>query len=355
MKVLFVFNHPAPYKVNLLNELSSHHEIDVIFERKKNSNRPNEFYYKEQYSFNCKFIKGIPLGEENFLSFELKKFIKSNYKNYDLIIMNGYSTLAEMIALRFMIKHHIPYSLYINGGIVKRNNRLKFKIKKYFISNASSYFSPSIKSDEYLIYYGANQKSIYHYVYSTIYSNDVFFDRKSKQINSMQDLHFVTFGQFIPRKNNMQLLELCKKYGLKLTLIGSGKEETKYRKFIKQNKLENSITIKPFLKHSDLLKELRNYDCFITLSKEDIYGHMINEALSQGLPAICSSKIVSAHKLINKDTGVIVDINNEESIKAALNYIVNNFNNFKCRDIRDQNTIEDMIESHLSILKEMEK
>lgn len=355
MKILFVFNHPAPYKVNLLNKLAAHHEIDVVFERKQNSNRPKDFYYNEKYHFNYTFIKGIYLGEENCFSFELKDIIKKNHDNYDLIIMNGYSTIAEILAIKYMIKHKIPYALYINGGIIKNDSKSKFNLKKKLISNASCYFSPSNKASEYLIHYGANPKVIHHYTYSTIYKGEIYLDKIQKNITSLKDINFVTFGQFIPRKNNMQLLELCKKYSLNLTLIGSGVEETKYKEFIKNNEIDHLVTIKQFLRHSDLLKELRNYDCFITFSKEDIYGHMINEALSQGLPTICSNKIVSAYKLINKNSGMMIDIESESEIKSALDYIVNNYNNFNCQAVSEQNTIEAMVESHLTILKELEK
>ncbi len=355
MKILFVFNHPAPYKVNLLNELSAYHQWDVIFERRKNSNRPKDFYYKECFLFNCFFIKGLPIGEENCFSFGIKNYIKKHHQEYDLIIMNGFSTFAEMFAIHYMIKHHIPYVLYINGGIPKKDSKLKYNLKKYFISNAFCYFSPSIKSDEYLLYYGANKETIFHYIYSTIYSNEVSSRKTNRKISKISDLHFVTFGQFIARKNNMQLLELSKKYNFPLTLIGSGQEEKKYKQFIKKYNLESLIVIKPFLRHNELLKELRNYDCFISLSRKDIYGHMINEVLSQGLPVICSNKIVSAHKLINKNTGVMVNINNSSEIENALNYLVKNFYNFNCQNIANQNTIEDMIASHLSILKELEK
>ncbi|MCH5172221.1 MAG: glycosyltransferase [Erysipelotrichales bacterium] len=355
MRILFVFNHPAPYKVNLLNELSIYHKIDVIFERKKNSNRPKDFYYKEEYHFNQKFIKGLPFGDENIFSLELKTFIKNNHKNYDLIIMNGYSTLAEIIAIKYMIKNKIPYALYINGGVIKKDSKPKLKFKRKLISNAFCYFSPSKKADEYLIHYGASPKDIHHYVYSTIYKEEIYYGNNKKHISSINEMNFVTFGQFISRKNNMQLLEISKQFGLKLTLIGSGVEEQKYRDYINDNNISHLVSIKPFLKHSDLLKELRNYDCFITLSKEDIYGHMINEALSQGLPTICSNKIVSAYKLINKESGIMVNIDSNLDIESALNYIFNNYENFKCQSISEQNTIEAMIESHLTILKEMEK
>ena len=51
MKVLIVFNHPAPYKVRLFNALSKEIDLDVIFERKTAKDRPADFYVENKYDF----------------------------------------------------------------------------------------------------------------------------------------------------------------------------------------------------------------------------------------------------------------------------------------------------------------
>ena len=57
MKTLFVFNHPAPYKVNVFNKLSPLTDIQVIFERKKAKDRPTSFYAGNDYKFPVIFLK----------------------------------------------------------------------------------------------------------------------------------------------------------------------------------------------------------------------------------------------------------------------------------------------------------
>ena len=79
-RILFLFNHPAFYKVRLLNELSKYFEIDVIFERRKNKDRNKFFYSESNYKFNLTPINGIKLGNENFLSFGIKKYLKNNHE-----------------------------------------------------------------------------------------------------------------------------------------------------------------------------------------------------------------------------------------------------------------------------------
>ena len=59
-KVLIVFNHPAPYKVALFNELSKYFDLTVIFERSKERDRSKAFYFEKEYAFKTVSIKGIP-------------------------------------------------------------------------------------------------------------------------------------------------------------------------------------------------------------------------------------------------------------------------------------------------------
>lgn len=370
MKILFVFNHPAPYKVNLLNGLSKYHELDVIFERKGNSNRPENFYYQKENKFQFKyhFCSGIKIGEENHIGFYLKRFIKKNHKNYDLIIMNGYSTISEIIAIKYMIKHNIRYTLYVNGGKIRSDkNTYKLNLKKELISKAFNYFSPCQETNQYLIHYGADKKKIYNYIYSTVYEKEVLpcplsrDDKKRIRLSNGLDIsstiNFVTFGQFIDRKNNKPLLEIFKNLpdNYHLTLIGDGEEKDQYQDFIINNNLSNKIKILPFKTQIELLPFLRNYDYFISISKEDIYGHMINEALSQGLPVIASNAIVSANALIKSGiNGIIVKYDDISAIKDA---IINcqTLESSECIKTAQENTIEKMIESHLKIFEELQK
>ena len=101
---------------------------------------------------------------------------KMNYlkHKYDLVIMNGYSTFAEMKTIRYLKRNNIPYVFMINGGIIKNNEScLKKRIKTKYISGADYYLSPDENSNKYLTYYGANKDLIENYPYSTIYENEI--------------------------------------------------------------------------------------------------------------------------------------------------------------------------------------
>ena len=57
MRVLIIFNHPAPYKVNAFNELAKYVDLTVLFERTKAKDRPDSFYAANVYQFKHEFLK----------------------------------------------------------------------------------------------------------------------------------------------------------------------------------------------------------------------------------------------------------------------------------------------------------
>lgn len=362
MKVLFVFNHPAPYKVSLFNELAKHIDLEVIFERKKAKDRPDSFYAKNQYNFKVRFLKRGAFGNENSNTGELKTYIGKNYKNYDLIIINGYSTITEMRAIHFMKKHKISYLFYINGGIVKRENPLKAKIKRYFISSAFKYLSPCEEADEYLKHYGIDQKDIYHYPYSTFFEEDIISVPLSKnqkcEIRKKYNLPgsplFVSAGQFIERKNNIQLMSLFKDQKRNLLLIGNGPLKKQYEAYIKEHNLTN-VYLMNYLPHDALFKVLQGCDYFVTLSNEDIYGHTTNEAMANGLPVISSDRVISSRHLIkNGLNGFLVSLQDKDGICEAFNTINDKMGLNAIKTARE-NTIERTAKCHLDIFGEILK
>ncbi len=329
MKTLFVFNHPAPYKVKVYNELAKLKDIQVIFERESAKDRPSSFYEDNEYNFPVIFFKKGYFSNENTCSSELRKYIKKHHQEYDIIVMNGYSTFAEMKAIRYMVRHKIPYVLQINGGIKKKDNCIKRRMKKFYISHATKYLSPCTEADKYLVYYGARQEDIFHYPYGNYFDSEIVnkipSQKEKEEIRKKWNLPnnkiFINASQFIERKNNMELISIFKDREETLLLIGSGKEKEKYEKYIKDNNIKN-IIIMDFLKKNDLFEVLKCCDAFITLSFEDIFGHTTLEAMANGLPVISSDRVVSSLDLItNGVNGYIVDLNNRDEIINAINSI----------------------------------
>lgn len=357
-KILIVFNHPAPYKVRLFNELSKNFDLHVIFERKSASDRSKGFYFEEKYDFTTHDIRGINVGREGKLSCGVKKHIQKH--EYDLIIMNGYSHFPEMNAINFLKKSNKPYVLYINGGTIKKENGLKFKIKRHFIKEANAYFSPDNESNKYLEYYGADPKRILNYPYSTIYENEIVKSRPDKtmlrhELGIKFDKVFVSAGQLIKRKNYLSLVENWQKFpgNYGLFLIGDGKQREEIEALIKEKNLHN-VVLTGFLPREKMFKYFQASDVFLFPSKEDIYGHVINEAMSQGIPVISTNKVNSAHKLIKDGiNGYLLEKLEGNEFEKSIEDMLKIDSFDACIATAKNNTIEKMAEAHVNMINEV--
>lgn len=359
-KVLIVFNHPAPYKVKLFNELAKHIDLTVIFERDSASDRNKSFYTENDYKFKTAKIRGLNIGKENKFSRGVLNHLK--HDKYDLIIMNGYSKFPEMKALDYLIKHKIPYTLYINGGIAKtKENPIKRNLKKKYISHAQNYLSPDENSNKYLEFYGADKSLIYNYPYSTIYAKEVLadpYDKKSKQemrLNSsvLEEKVFVSCGQLIKRKNYFELIKKWKDFdpNFGLYIIGDGKQKKELQKYIEDNRIKN-VHLLGYMNRKDMFNFYHLSDCFIFPSDEDIYGHVINEAMSQGLPVISTKNVNASKKLIkNGYNGYLINSVESNELQEAVMNILSKDLSKNAIATAYENTIEKMVEAHLEILK----
>ena len=358
-KVLIVFNHPAPYKVRLFNALAKYFDLHVIFERGSASDRNKDFYFEEKCNFTTHKIKGIKIGKENFISNGVNKHIKNN--KYDLIIMNGYSQFAEMKAISFLKKNNIPYVLYINGGIIKKDSSFKKKLKTKYIKGALAYFSPDKASNEYLVYYGADEKKIYNYPYSTVYEKEICYSKPNqedirKELGINFEKVFVSSGQLIERKNYISLVKEWKKFpeNYGLFLIGDGNQKREIEKLIKEENLKN-VVLTGFLQREKMFDYFKAADCFLFPSKQDIYGHVINEAFSQGVPVISTKNVNSALKLINEKNGFLLDKLEGEELKEKIEAVLKKDCFLDCIQTAKANCIEVMVERHVEMIEEVIK
>ena len=170
MKVLFMANIPSPYRVDFFNELGKYCDLTVTFEGKNATDRDEKWQAENMSSFNPIFLKGIRTGSDKFLCFDIIKIIK---REFDYIIVGGYSTPTDMLAIEYMRLHKISFWLEADGGLISKDHWIKYQIKHHFISAASSWFSSGKATTDYLVHYGAKREKVYLYPFSSLRETDI--------------------------------------------------------------------------------------------------------------------------------------------------------------------------------------
>ena len=308
--------------------LGQHVELTACFERVSEKGRNELFYNRPALSFRPITCTGIKFpAYQNYSTTPIKML---EDEKYDLLIINGYSTLTEMHTIDYLKKNGIPYHFCINGGIVKKHEfPLKKALKKKYISGATAYLSPDENSAAYLIHYGAPADKITFYPYSTVFESEVLQEPLSKEEKKRiaeEEFHlpgeelFVSSGQFIKRKGFEQLIKLWANMPKtsRLAIAGEGPDKEECLKLIAKLNLTN-VTLLPYLRKERELRFFSAASAFLFPTKEDIYGHVVNESLASGTPVISSKQSNAAKKLVKDgETGYLIDFQSKNEFLDAI-------------------------------------
>lgn len=361
MKVLYLTNLPAQYRVDFFNLLGKDIELTVLFEREFAKDRKKKWINKDFKNFNAIFLQGMNVGNESSLSLQIFKWLRRD--KYDIIIIGGYSTLTGMLAIEYLSLRKIPFLISIDGGFVKQENKLYYTIKKHFISKATAWLSPSDVSDKYLITYGANEKKIFRYPFSSIMNKDIL-DKPLSQVerlklrsnlNIREDKVIITVGRFIHSKGFDVLIKACRNMTEDIGVFIIGDTPTSEYLELKNNIEFKNIYFLNFMAKDILDTYYKAADLFVLPTRSDVWGLVINEAMAKGLPIITTNKCVAGLELISdNDNGYIIPANNEEILFKRICEIFDNYNIIL--QMREENiskirgyTIEAMVEEHLKI------
>lgn len=358
MKILYFTNIPAPYRVEFFNRINEKNDLTVIFNYDKNEcNRDTKWFDDNKLNFNYINLK-------KFGFFQLNKIL--NDFHFDIVIIGTYACMNGALLNILLRMKHIKFFINADGGFVDKNESIFSRnLKRMFLSTANYYLSTGKETNKYLTYYGANPKNIFVYPFTSLNKNDILnepINYKEKVILRKKAGYnykrlFVSVGRFIDFKGYDYFLNAInnKKYNnTAFLIIGGGEEKKLYEQLIFKNNLKNVFLI-DFCSKKDILNYYKMSDVFIFFSKNDVWGLVINEAMSCGLPILSSDTTLAAKELLEKDCLFKYDDLNriDKKIKEYVNksndeLYKEGLNNLNI--IRDY-TIENTVKRHEEIFK----
>lgn len=355
MKVLFMTNLPSPYRVEFFTELGRECDLTVIYERKSASDRSKKWKAISEKTYKEIFLKGKEIGADNSISFEVIKYIN---KTYDVIVVGMYSTITAMIAVLYMKLRGISFWISTDGGFVKEEAKRKYLLKRFLIGSADRWLSTGANSTEYLVHYGAKSQKCYVYPFSSVSEKNLLkkslkqSEKKQfkSQIGVTEERMILSVGQFIYRKGYDLLIQACN--GLPNNIgvyIVGGVPTREYMNLIKKYNIHNVHFI-DFVEKDELSIYYKAADMFVLPTREDIWGLVINEAMSYGLPVVTTTKCVAGLELVKDNiNGQLVPAEDIESLRKAIKNVFSKcdrLGNNALETMREY-TIEKMAEKHV--------
>jgi glycosyltransferase involved in cell wall biosynthesis len=143
------------------------------------------------------------------------------------------------------------------------------------------------------------------------------------------NINIIDIGKFQQRKGHLVLLEavrgLCKKYPIKLTIIGELYDEkvlSGIKNYIKENALTGIVEIKENLPHNEVLAMYRKYDLFVLPAEKEPAAYSLVEAMAAKLPIIASTTCGTSCYIENGENGYIFKSGQAEDLADKIEKII---------------------------------
>lgn len=333
---------PAPYRVAVFEIIAQKYAVEVFYEFRNTEERSDDYTVKSAsypYEFLCE-----EKGRNRFNE------VCRNLKEYDFVLdYNACIKDGTKLAFRSLMCG-VPYFINNDGGFV-RHNFIKDSLKKVMFKNASLCLAAGNVSMEYFMAYGVKKERIRLHNFTSLTKADILSspisinekNRIRKELGLNDKVIVISVGQFIERKGFDLLLQAWKEKSDKdnsvLIIIGGGNKKNEYEKYIKDNNLDDVILF-DFFPKDDLIKHYKAADIFVMPTREDVWGLVINEAMSMGLPIIATDKCLAAKELVCPEVNGY--IYNVQDIRRLAYYIDELIRNDDLRKVMSKNNIDKM-------------
>lgn len=327
MKVCWLSNYFSPYTLKQFDLISQEIELTALMLGGKDDNRNEEWVLDDKYNFKVELI------DDNF-----SKTIKRLAKENDILIDSMYSTKYGYQAVSTFKKENKKVLMQADGGITKNRGYIINKIISYLMNRHDYFISSGEDTDNYFKYYGVNPQKIFQFRFTSLSASDIKNNKElantknelRKELGIDDKFTLISVGQPIERKGFDILIKAYIESGLQdhinLFIIG-GKPQKEVEDLVSNNDLKN-VFFKDLMKTDELNRYYAAADVFILCTREDIWGLVIQEAMSFGLPVITSDKCVCGlHFKRLGDNTIICAVDDIKAYAQAINKLYLNRNN----------------------------
>ncbi len=247
-------------------------------------------------------------------------------------VLNG--TLAYLIGKKlnvpFIVTEHTgPYSRVLNSW-------LKSRISKFVFNKAAKVLVVSEHQKKEVLKLGISQEKVevsYNPVNTNVFKADSTSDSKNIAFVSRLD-------EF---KGGLRTLKAFHKISTthtayRLTIVGDGEEFTVIENYIKDNNLQDKVTLKGTLTKPEIARVYAASSFLVFPSRFETFGLVVAEALASGLPVVCTNQ-TAPKEFVNDKNGILVQPDSVEEIAAAMDQLITNRSNYNAHKIHKQ--IED--------------
>lgn len=284
-------------------------------------------------------IYRLPVNKKRIHYWAEKEIISYSYRTYKYITnirkQNKYDLIHAFFgipcgAIAYLFRKEIPYIISLQGSDVPGfNERLSFQyiylkpLIRLIWRNASAVIANSqglkelaLRTDK-----GSNIGVIYNGI-----DTDEFSTRERARYED-RAIIIITVARLIKRKGVDNLIQAVpdivkNNQNVKIRIIGEGLEENRLKILARKLNVSRYLDFLGYVPHNELPNHYSSSDIFVLLSKNEGMSNSMLEAISSGLPIVCTD-VGGVEELI-KGNGIVVNPESPFQIAEALLELIEN-------------------------------
>lgn len=375
-RLVFITNIPNQYRIPLFNEMQNQlDEIDwvlhVIFGATGYNRRKSQIDFSD-CKFNYSVLESGLLNRiekrTGFMFYSGLTRLLSKL-NPDEILVTGFAISTIKIWLTTFFNKRSYY--IVSGSINGKNSTTSWARKiqrKLLIQRAAGAIAYGTLAKKYLIALGIEPNKVFcmgNTVDTEFYRiQTALLKQGTTQINSQQGKNHLTYiGYIDARKNVEQLILVLEKLlvyraDVVLDIIGDGESLEELKSLVTQKNVQDYVAFHGFKQKQELPNFLALSSIFLFQTSFDIWGLVLNEAMSAGVPCIASVHAGATHDLIQEGVnGFKMDFEEHELVAQKIDWMLNHPDEMEqlgknaSKFINEQYSLEKSAENIISILK----
>lgn len=335
IRVAFVLQEPTPYRSPHLALLRSRPELDVAVVYAAPTVQRRSWTVDDA----AIYLQGprLPLARVLHHDYPVTPSVWPLLGRLrpDVVVVGGWSTAATELAILWCRTHRVPYLLISDNHLLERRPRwvraLKRLVLPRIVPQAAGWLVPGSRAREHIVHYGADRSRVVNFPLTV--DVPAMLERAAELAERRDELRarlgvddrtivVSSVGRLIEFKAHDVLLRAVARARsrsgpLHLVLAGDGPLEARLRE--EAHTLDVPVTFSGFVEGDALLELYAAADIFALLSRRELWGVVVNEAMCFGLPLVLSSAVgAAADLLVPGLNGVLVPTEDVEAAAAAL-------------------------------------
>lgn len=304
---LFIDVSPGFYKTKLFNELHKRIDIYVIYTTDYDKSSRNKDFLGEERKYPYILFTGNKLKQ--WVSI-IKTIVRLNP---DEVIVGGYTSMSSWISVLVSKKKRNAVIVESTFRETKTSGYQAY-LKRIFFCRVLKAYVCGTPHEKLTKLFGFKGKIV-------MWNSVGLINRVSTPIYVKRDVikHFLFVGRLIPVKNLPWLIEIFSSHpNLELDIVGFGEEYTYLESLIHTP----NIHLLGAVDNKELSKYYQKSDVFILPSLTETWGLVVEEALNNGVPVMCSNMVGCADDLVIANrTGGVFEVNNKDDFELKLSEI----------------------------------